>query len=155
MTSRALAFSLVCFVAAPLRAEIPAQEKKEAAALIQELPGQTMIRQYDQMTRPGDEEKGSAEEKKLAADQLAKVREIVPKLRKLIKPGASIFDYPGLLSHGPSVYNPPIDEDTPENYQLYVGYNPAHIQGVFPYDFKVEFNSKGVIVTVKDVVWKQ
>lgn len=155
MTSRALAFSLICLVSAPLRAEIPAEEKKEAAALIQELPVQGTIRQYDQLTRPGSAGKGTAEEQKLAEEQLAKVREIVPKLRKLIKPGTSIFDYPGLLSLGPPAYHPPMGEAAPENYQLHVGYNSAHMQGVFPHDFNVEFDGKGIIVAVKDVVWKQ
>ena len=84
-----------------------------------------------------------------AKEDVAKAKEIIPKLRELIKPGASVFDYPGLLAHGDITWI-----DLTKDYQLYMGVYLRDHEGQQPYDMRIRFDAKGVILRLEDVRWK-
>ena len=72
---------------------------------------------------------------------------IIPKLRKLITVGHSVFDYPGLLGRGTIQWNVPI-------YSLYMGVYLLPHEGKEPFDMSITFDQNGKILTVEDVRWK-
>jgi len=82
-----------------------------------------------------------------AQKRLAKAKIAIPKLRKLITVGSSVFDYPGLLAHGRITYG--------AGYRLYFGAYFSGAEGHGPYDFNVVFNDTGIITAVDDVRWKK
>jgi len=74
------------------------------------------------------------------------------KLKGHLKEGKSIFDYPGLLAKGKIRY-----DEHKKRYRMTLGVydrlRHAGSQGVFgPY--KLVFDSKGIIIEIRDIVYK-
>lgn len=127
----------------------------EAAKLLAELPPQRVLREaQDLFVIPEGSDRSQVEAKypgQLVDAQkvIAKAQEIVPRLRKLIEVGSSVFDYPGLLGRGDIAWHEYANE-----YELYLGVYLRAQEGRGEYDFKITFDVKGVITGVKSVVWK-
>src|SRR5688572_63548 len=94
----------------------------EAAKLLAELPPQRALRQAQDMTvaidgvPPRAAEGKSPEEIAHAREHIAKAKRIVPELRKLIRVGASVLDYPGLIARGDITWS-----QYSGNYEIYLG----------------------------------
>ncbi len=82
---------------------------------------------------------------------IARTKEIIPKLRKSLKTGASVFNYPGLLCKGDISFDAGL-----ETYTLYLGVSlmPEGGEGTVRTKFKITFDSKGKILRVENVVSK-
>ncbi len=122
--------------------------------ILDQVPTQSEIDRFKELLFPSANkltEFGKEAELKRAKESLEQVKEAVPKLRKLIKVGHSVFEYPGLLSRGRISHS----ELTRESlYTQYIGVYLRSSEGSEPYDFEITFNSKGIIQSVKSVVWK-
>lgn len=81
---------------------------------------------------------------------IEKAKNIVPKLKELIKIGTSVFDYPGLISKGSIRYNKDMNE-----YSLYIGVYLRRHEGSGPNDFELIFDEKGIIKEVKKCIYKE
>jgi hypothetical protein len=142
---------------------VPKSEITEVVALLERLPSQQTIwrvyrlLQQHSPTAPKAEIEG-------AQMTMNTVKEVVPKLRKLLKTGVSVFTYPTLLAHGDVTWTiitpvsklrePDHDPKSVEwGYRLYVGTPAAEF--VHPYDFQVLFDSTGTIRSIDGVDWKQ
>lgn len=137
----------------PLFGEEAGEASKEnIAKLIDELEPASVLREKRRITRGEQPPEYNDQDKKHAAETIDKAKEIVPRLRKLLKVGSSIFDYPGLLSKGDIRFN-----SNEKTYGLYVGVSfvRAGGQGSSPYAFTVHFDDKGKILDIADVVWKK
>lgn len=87
-----------------------------------------------------------------AKAQQAKDMENIPKLRKLLKVGANVFDYPGLLTRGILSYD---EYATNGEYELWISATYAGVEGrILPYEFRLQFTNRGVITAINDVQWK-
>lgn len=79
----------------------------------------------------------------------------VATLRKLVKPGTSIFDYPGLLRIcriTNRVYDRHPDGAFDCGYQLYYGTIKGFDEFQTPPAVRIDFNDKGVITGLEDVI---
>ena len=137
-------------------AEQTAPAGSDVAKLLVQLPSQRALRAAQDAvvasfagTAPRGAAGKSAEEISAANSLIEKTKEIIPKVRSLIAVGSSVFDYPGLIAHGDISWS----EDMQE-YEIYLGVFLLGDQGKGPYDFKVITDAKGIITSVKDVVWK-
>ena len=115
------------------------------ANLLGALPRQEVLKRSQDIVK--NKVQASEEEMKEANKAVAKAKEIVPQLRKLIVAGRTVFDYPGLLGRGAITWNSP-------DYDLYLGVYLRSDQGCEPYDMRITFDQKGKILTVEDVRWK-
>jgi hypothetical protein len=84
-----------------------------------------------------------------ARDNVRKAKLVIPKLRKRIKEGTSVFDYPGLLSRGLISWN----EDS-KDYTMYLGVATVNEPRTEPYAILITFNTQGVISAVRDIIIK-
>ena len=156
-----LAFSggLVAAEVAP----VPKSEIAEVVALLDRLPSQqTIWRQYRLLQEhPPKAPKAEIEGSQKTMDT---VKEVVPKLRKLLRTGVSLFTYPTLLAHGVVTWTiiTPVSklrehDHNPKSvewgYRLYVGMPVEEF--VHPYDFQVLFDSTGTIRSIEGVDWKR
>jgi len=139
------AFALT-HIAAPLHAAAP---EEEAATLLAKLPSQ---RNFTSARRLVLEPTltASDEDRRMARVLVDKVKEVIPALRPLIREGASVFAYPGLLAHGDIHYS-----EATKDYHMVLGIYLSQEQGTAPYDFQIRFNAKGEILKVEDVIHKQ
>ena len=129
-----------------------AASESDVAKLIAELPPQHVLSEARAMLVPADgmedsDTKATASQLAAAKKVIEKAKEIIPKLRKLIKVGSAISDYPGLLGRGDIRYNE-------RGQEIYLGVYLRGTEGSGPYDFKVVFDRKGTILAVENVVWK-
>ena len=125
----------------PLKHQI---DIKTVEKLIEELPCADILSQKKKVLH---DSKSSKNDIKLAKEEIEKAKLIIPKLRKHIKKGSSIFDYPGLIEKGRIKYRPP------RLYLLYLGVYLKSEEGKGPYDFRVIFNKQGIIEEIQDVDW--
>ncbi|MES2695211.1 MAG: hypothetical protein V4773_17180 [Verrucomicrobiota bacterium] len=126
----------------------------EAAKLLEELPPQHILREARAIVVATDSEFSapkhrSPAELKQAEEFVQKAKDIVPRLRKLILAGSSVFDYPGLVARGEIRWS-----EVEKHYELYIGVYLRDSEGQGPYDMNIRFDAKGTIVEIKDVRWK-
>lgn len=163
-----LAFALllhrvpVTRAAEPTPTPVTEEESRSVKALLDQLPpSQSTVWRYIALTK-GTGNNGAPEESKAANASLAKVREVIPQLRKLLKVGTSVFSYPSLLAHGDINYqiikgtaaNAAAEADVPVEYgyRLYMGIPKSEFTHV--YDFELFFDSQGIIRAINSVDWK-
>lgn len=150
--------------AEPVNAPVPVSEEdsRNVKALLDQLPpSQSTVWRYVALTKDTGSHV-SPEEIKAADVSLAKVREVIPQLRKLFKAGTSVFNYPSLLAHGDITYqiikgggansfaepNAPVEY----GYRLYMGIPKSEFTHL--YDFELIFDSQGIIRAINSVDWK-
>ncbi|MBK8803227.1 MAG: hypothetical protein IPN71_14455 [Fibrobacteres bacterium] len=128
--------------------------RKELAGIIEQIPRQEDISHYRALISP--EKKTpvlTAYEKdadlKQATEGIENLKIAIPKLRNLLIVGASVFDYPGLLSRGVISY-----DENGDIYCMYVGAYFRKHEGSGPYDFRLFFDRMGKITAVETVVYK-
>jgi len=143
---------ILALAAAPLMAGDVRSDAVEAEKLLQELPRQSVLSAARDLIvgnvfpEPA-RGKATPEEKEEARLAIETAKTIVPKLRKLLVTGRSVFDYPGLLSRGTITWSG-------SEYDLYLGVYLRRDQGQGIYDFRLTFDAKGKILAVEDVIWK-
>ena len=133
----------------------PTAPTNEIVELLKDLrPPHQLARCKDLLSPPTEKTlmtpAGKEVELKQAMETIERAKAIVPALRKLIKPGTSVFDYPGLLARSTISY-----DELERKYEGYVGVYLLPHEGREPYDFRVVFDAKGLILEVQDVVHKQ
>lgn len=133
---------------------------KESEQLLASMISQTDAQKYYHFLYPGTPNASTAEIEK-AKEHLEKYRENRLKLRSLLKVGASIFDYPGLLAHGEIQYDPSRAEpfSSSENqkpsapvYRLFVGL--FRYRGKGPENFDIVFGKDSVILEIRTITSK-
>ena len=131
---------LLLATVAVLAAEADPKPVESVSELIRALPPQSVLSEARQLLR--NEAAGVSESKERSPGALerasANVREaerVIPELRKRIKVGASIFDYPGLLSRGLIGWN-----EQSKDYTMYLGVGTIGGQGREPYAMHVTFD---------------
>lgn len=145
-----------------LHAQKAPQEPVESfASLLAKIPRQEEIAKFKEIVfmkrsilplkRLTEPPPGKEREFNEASKAMDNVIYAIPKIRKLIKPGKSIFDYPGLLSRGRITYN---DGSNKPYYTQYFGAYLRSTEGSGSYDFEIIFNCDGLITEVKSVVYK-
>jgi hypothetical protein len=89
--------------------------------------------------------------------RIARSQTAIPRLRKLIKINASIFDYPGLLTRGfLSSSRDYSRKGEHEIYRLMVSATYNGKEGtISPYEFELYFDDSGIITKINDVRWKK
>lgn len=92
-----------------------------------------------------------------AKQLIATAKERLPKVRYYFKEGTNIFDYPGILQVGKIQLLPPKERDNGSieyGYRLSLG---LYLEDEFTRssDFYIEFDGKGVITKVADIVASQ
>lgn len=155
----ALAFGVLASAADP--AAVSPDEAKEMKMLLESLPSQRVLMEarstVSRLAREGQE----GPELERAQETLKNLKQTLPKLRKLLKVGAPILAYPGLLAHGNITYTVvkssgdpfhPGPSTTEYGYRLYIGV-PVE-EGIYPYDMEILFDESGKIVKVQGVDWK-
>jgi hypothetical protein len=127
----------------------PSELDQEALVqLIKQVPSPANLRTYREMIQ----DKSRPDRGAFAREQLAKGRESVPKLRKLIKIGSNIFTYPGLLARGSATYD---HSGTRGKYTLVISASLNGAEGrSLPYEFRLEFDDTGTITNLEDIVYK-
>ncbi len=146
------------------------KETAEVTALLNALPPQRVIWQDIWLLR---QQPPSADVAAVASANrtMKTVRELIPKLKKLLKPGVSIFEYPSLLAHGDITYTVIKYAEGAENpfastssrsaeskpaeygYRLYLGIPKSEF--MHPFDFEILFDSTGIIRAINSVDWKK
>jgi len=129
--------------------------REQMRRLLDGLPPQRALSRYQDIVKHHETTTGK-DELNYAREQVKLAQERVPKIRALIMPGTSIFDYPGLLAAGSIEYTVlrQLPDGTFEHgYQLYLG---VFLDEEFtePWDFHVVFNESGIVTAVKSVDWK-
>ena len=157
---KALILVVAVLVATPCLAQQATKPKDDSPReqirrLLDDLPPQRALSRYQALVKHPETAK-SQDELKRAREQVKLAQERIPKIRALIKPGTSIFDYPGLLAAGTIEYM--VLRELPggtfeHSYQLYLGVFLAD-EFTQPWDFHVFINEKGIITEVKSVDWK-
>lgn len=163
-----LAFALllhqvpVTKAADPTPTPVTEEESRSVKALLDQLtPSQATVWRYIALTK-GTGNNSNPDELKAANASLAKVREVIPQLRKRLKVGTSVFSYPSLLAHGDINYqiikgtgaNPSAEAgaSVEYGYRLYMGIPKSEFTHI--YDFELFFDSQGVIRAINSVDWK-
>ena len=137
---------------AAARSESAKSDLDELLRLIEDVPSPQMIDQYYRTIHQKDTR---PEEVAFAHSQMAKGRESIPKLRKLIKIGTSIFDYPGLVTRGYATYDRRKYDKRGGAYTLFVSASFSGREGrSLPYEFRLTFDDKGLITALEDVTYK-
>jgi hypothetical protein len=141
-----LVIALTCFTSG----QEPAPKPEKLEALIEDVNSPYMT---DLFHREIKDETQRPDVREHARSKLEKAKESIPKLRKLIRIGSSIFDYPGLMSRGYLHYN---RIGTKGTYSLkisatFIGREAA----VLPYEFRLEFDDRGIITKVDDIRYKK
>ena len=131
--------------------------REQMRRLLHDLPHQSflthclnLVKQYE-AARDKDELDHARKTVELA-------QELVPKIRALIKPDTSIFDYPGLLAAGSITDYTELrrlpDGTSEGSYELYLGVFLGS-QGTAPTEFRLLFNQKGIITKFITREWKK
>ena len=150
----AVLVSVPCFVGQTTK---PGDDspREQMRRLLDDLPPQRALSRYQGLVKHPETARDAAE-LEFAREKVKLAQERIPKIRALIKPGRSIFDYPGLLAAGSIeyVFLQRLPDGTYERgYQLYLGVflGDEYTQ---PWDFHIIFNEAGVVTAVKSVDWK-
>lgn len=147
---------LALYVAVATAEDTPIKEdaaaKDPIAELIKSIPRQELLEQARTNVRDSTNEKLKDYHRSLL-DQAA---ESIPKLRAILRPGTSVFGYPGLLALGRITYHgtAPKEAGGYQIYRLYIGFFMG-AQGVGKYDFAIIFDEKGMIHEIESVSWKK
>ena len=137
---------------AAARSESAKSDLDEIVRLVEEVPSPAM---RDRYYRTIHEKDSRPDDVAFAHSQMAKGREAVPKLRKLIKIGTSIFDYPGLVTRGYATYDRRKYDKRGGAYTLVVSASFSGLEGrSLPYEFRLEFDDRGLITALEDIVYK-
>lgn len=112
----------------------------EIEKLIPELTPRRVFSSYRRKAGEPRKELSEFQKKKLE-----EAKSIIPKLRRSIQPGESIFDYNGLLAKGDINYR-----EYSKEYTIWVGI-PHSMEGIAPYEFQIVFDEKGIILSVDDL----
>jgi len=135
--------------------EVTPVTDEELVKLIQSLPNADYLPPRYRLPEGVSPMQSIPEEKRDAVkkyhDNMKELGERYAKLKGYLKNGKSIFDYPGLLAKGKIRY-----DEHQKRYRMVVGVydrlRHAGSQGVFgPY--RVVFESTGIIIEIKDVVY--
>jgi len=145
-----LVFSIQCSIAAT-PTTVPPEVAKEVKSLLDDLPPQRHLWLSHELVNNPPNDPNADKARMLAAEsQVKRAYTIVPKVRKLLRVGASILDYPSLLAHGDITYQAigkgdPFDGGyVPEyGYRLYVGLPVGMTRHT--YDVEIIFDSSGII----------
>ena len=125
--------------------------------LLHELPPQRVLSRYQNIVNHS-EDASSDSEREHARKTVELAQKLVPKIRALIKPGTSIFDYPGLLAAGSITDYRELrritDDKTEYRYEFYLGVFLGP-QGTAPSEFRLIFNEKGIITEFFTREWKK
>lgn len=146
------------------------KEAAEVKTLLNILPPQSVIwRDFGLLRQQPPSPDGAAVSS--ANSTMKTVREMIPKIRKLLKPGVSIFAYPSLLAHGDITYTVIKHATGAEDpfastalrsteskaaefgYRLYMGIPKSEF--AHPFDFEILFDSTGIIRAINSVDWKK
>jgi hypothetical protein len=132
-----------------LAAELtPSERFAGAARLIDGLPSRSDLYHADDAIH----KVGFTDQERAAALEKFKVaRERIPKLRELIAVGDSVFDYPGLLAVGETLFIENRNEHpeiTGKFYRLFIGITAQTGEGHVPNMFGLDFDQKGKIVSI-------
>jgi len=145
-------------IAAP-SIEVPAKVAHEIELLLDSLPPQSILWRSHELTMNSTVD--SDKSRLVAASEQVKAAHLtVPKVRRLLKIGTSILDYPGLLAHGDISYqsigrgDPFASAKSSERgYRLYIGL-PVNRTG-HDFNFEIIFDSSGTIREINDVPGKE
>jgi hypothetical protein len=85
-----------------------------------------------------------------AKEVVEKAKPILQKMRSLIKPETSVFEYKGLLQHGSVRY-----EEYSNSYSMIVGFYFLPHEGTGKYQFRITFNEQGIISKISDVTHRR
>lgn len=91
------------------------------------------------------------DERKQARARLALVKDRIPKLRLLLTPGVSVFDYPGLLAAGYCIFTSKNRKDPDPSlrfYRLFIGSSDGTEEFEYPTMLMVDFDQKGIITKI-------
>lgn len=95
----------------------------------------------------------TAEQKRDATERLKNAKEGFDRLKTLLRPSTSIFDYPGLLALAR-----PNHSEADNKYSLVLGIPPGwnwtHEQGTNENEYQVIFDSRGIITELRPVIYK-
>lgn len=157
MKTSLTALVLWCGFTLCVNAEPPDAKKVEFVDLSEMLYSTELLNSmYDEVQHP-DKAK-SEDDLETTRKRLERAKDSILKIRKLIKKGTSVFDYPGLLSLG-KIKNYGIYSESKISahytYVLYIGAHFGTEEGVGDYDFNIVFNEKGIITAVESVDWKK
>ncbi|MEA3208719.1 MAG: hypothetical protein QOE70_1776 [Chthoniobacter sp.] len=131
----------------------PKPEKEEFVDLLAQIVPRNLLFEYlDTVNHPEKAEIKDDLEKARQGIERTKIN--VPKIRKLIRVGASILDYPGLIAYGRIIYNNGMQQFLPKqsewDYSLYLGV-PNDQEGIGKWEFEVVFNERGIITALNNV----
>ncbi|MCK5708067.1 MAG: hypothetical protein KAI43_10480 [Candidatus Aureabacteria bacterium] len=150
-----IAFLVLFAISNKVFAEAPVSQKQQFIKLLDQLARQSILDKYQDIVKHPEKAKYK-NELKYAKEEVNKAKKIIPELRKLIKIGNSVFDYPGLIAHGKIQYTvlKQISDVTFEKgYILYLGVFFG-AEGIRETDFQIVFDENGIITEVNDVDWK-
>lgn len=91
------------------------------------------------------------DERKQARERLAVAKDRIPKLRLLLTPGASVFDYPGLLAAGYCIFTSKNRKDPDPSlrfYRLFIGSSDGTEEFEYPTMLLIDFDQKGIITKI-------
>lgn len=130
-------------------------QSNAVSQLLLDIPSQSNLEHYQSLVVPCRgtfvmNESAKAKELEHAMAEVERAKVNLPKLRKLLRPGTSVFEYPGLLAHGKISYN-----EYSKTYNCYIGLYLLPHEGVEPYDFYLTFDSRGQITAVENAVHKR
>ena len=95
----------------------------------------------------------TAEQKRDATGRLKTAKEGFDRLKTLLRPGTSVFDYPGLIALAR-----PRHSEADNKYELVLGIPPGwnwtHEQGTNENEYEVVFDSRGLITELRPVIYK-
>jgi hypothetical protein len=127
-------------------------ETKEAADLIGTLPTRERVVAEVALFK-GKDVAALDERQREANESLTKALEGFARLKTLLQPKTSVFDYPGLLGLARIKYN-----EGAERYSFILGVTPgwkwAQPEGTNPQEFEVFFDNHGTITEIKAVRYK-
>lgn len=135
---------------------VPEDNAQRVEALVKGLPQRSEVRHYQQQRGVATRDGRDAEVLRLQGE-IDKVAKIVKELRPLLKPGTSIFEYPGLLAAGEITYvilsgpdpfsaSTGTETKTARGYALDIG-----VPLVTHKEFRVLFDERGLITEIRTV----
>ena len=147
--NRAILFSLLLAIT-PVGAEPDKSATKELSDLIHGLPvREQLIADVALFKETAAPSKRHPE----AAERLSKAKDGFARLKSLLRTGASVFDYPGLIALT-RLRHSAFDN----RYQMLLGIPPGwnwnQPQGTNPDEYKITFDDHGIITAIEPVIYK-
>ena len=88
-----------------------------------------------------------------ATERLEKAAAGFKRLRASLRPGTSVFDYPGLIA-----LTRPIHNDFDNRYSMVIGIPPGwnwnQPQGTNPDEYRIAFDGRGIITAIDPVIYR-